>query len=412
MINNSENVVDTSDIVRYADRNTSIKMPIEKKIVSAYLDSLLNSTSVKLLYNKIKSAGLNGDYFSYLMNYHKNCVYFRDEPYRSIIAHSMLKKDEELFVAVSNAFFKGTIGVFQNNELNEFVVEYTDEATQTTKPTDYTTDMGLTTDMGRGLLRVGFFNKYGEGFDAEEDGIQSYEQMMESLDRFWEFIPIVKPARIGVMMIYVTCMEVKFDYFVDNTKPKGKRVVGKVSSRGCDVITAPELWKLVKKQGSPFPTGGSNWDKAPVNITTYRGDSSGWRNIIEYAGEPYAPSAGTLIDKDINIYGPDSGNLSWVSLGRKVIDGRQYEAVTLQYKMHAGEVIKDEICCDIRLENGTVTQYDVVNDTNITIRLRPKNVLRQEMALVYIQNVTILIDWGTNNPLNENNPYPSYSLDV
>ena len=61
------NIVDKTDILNYAQRNTSPKMPIEQKYVYAFLDALLNSKSVQELYQILSDEMQNGTHSSYLI---------------------------------------------------------------------------------------------------------------------------------------------------------------------------------------------------------------------------------------------------------------------------------------------------------------------------------------------------------
>ena len=43
-------ILNRTDIMAYAQRNTSPKMDIERKYVYAFIDALMNSTSIKEVY--------------------------------------------------------------------------------------------------------------------------------------------------------------------------------------------------------------------------------------------------------------------------------------------------------------------------------------------------------------------------
>lgn len=255
-------MIEKKYIDTYGMRNTSPKMPIEKKYVVAFLDSLLNSTSVEIMYDQLKRYVWNEEYFIGLLSYHKDCNLFNDvsKPYRELIAYSMLRKNVELFQFVSQAFFTGKFAYYQESGKSDKIVNYTDDldsaessvyyyrekstepttdkyipvsgqpypvgnpsytATKTTEGIipkwvenpygNYQTDeYNLSTDMSAGRIRLSFKNYYWnndlitgsvEGIKGEFANIQTRSEIEESLKIFYKFITIVKPARLGLETI-------------------------------------------------------------------------------------------------------------------------------------------------------------------------------------------------------------------
>ena len=192
-------LVDRVDIQNYAKRNTSPKMPIESKYVYAFLDSLLNSTSVQKVYTALSDEMQHGDSFVIYSSYSLNARNVNKEPYRSIIAYAMLKKDFRLFELISASMFTGSVVEYHGNDL------YTEMSFTTDEFPTKSTDEGLFTDMTPGLIQIGFKNYYCE--DPLDDGTGSEYQTIEELEKAVEdfdyIITLTKPARVEALLFYV-----------------------------------------------------------------------------------------------------------------------------------------------------------------------------------------------------------------
>ena len=191
-------MIDNSIIQTYSQKNTSPKMPIEAKYVNAYTNSILNSSTVQELYDILSEEMQNGDSFMLFNSYWDTAAEINKEPYRSIIAYAMMKKDFRLFELISAGLFTGTVSEYHGEDLYLEAVKNTDES-----PTKYT-DTGLYTDMDRGSIFIGFTNIYCD--DPLPDGtgseFQTYEQMMENMSIFEKLITITKPARVGIFVFF------------------------------------------------------------------------------------------------------------------------------------------------------------------------------------------------------------------
>ena len=189
-------LVNDEDIHKYAQRNTSPKMPIEAKYVEAYLSSLLNSTSVQEVYNILAEQMQNCNGFMLPASLYPT-VNLLNNKYDHIIAYSMVKKDFRLFELISMYLFTGSVKEYHGSDLAENFAKYTDEV-----PTKYT-DSGLTTDMIEGLIIIAFKNYYCN--DPLPDGTGSEYQTIDELEKsivdFDTLITVVKPARIEVMLL-------------------------------------------------------------------------------------------------------------------------------------------------------------------------------------------------------------------
>lgn len=195
-------LVNKTDIQRYAERNTSAKMPIEKKYVQAFLDALLNSTSVQDVYKILMDELQNGNSYIIYNSFFPTAKNVNREPYRSIIAYSMLKKDIRLFELISASIFTGSVTEYHGTDLYSEVTFNTDEI-----PTKYT-DTGIYTDMSEGLIQIGFKNYYCD--DPLEDGTGSEYQNIKELEdaciAFDSIITLTKPARVEVLLFFVPWM--------------------------------------------------------------------------------------------------------------------------------------------------------------------------------------------------------------
>ena len=192
-------LVNKVDIQKYAKRNTSPNMPIEAKYVQAFIDALMNSTSVQELYETLQSEMQNGDAYVIYSSYDVNARNLNKEPYRSIIAYAMLKKDLRLFQLISASMFTGSVQEYHGSDLYNEFIKTTDET-----PLHYT-DEGTYTDMNEGLIQIGFKNYYCD--DPLPDGTgseyQTVAELEEALTDFDYIITLTKPARVEVLLFFV-----------------------------------------------------------------------------------------------------------------------------------------------------------------------------------------------------------------
>ena len=85
-----ESLVNKNDIQTYAKRNTSPKMGIEQLYLQAFIDSMLNSSALKEKFQVLSDEMQNGDSFVIFGSYDVTARNLNKEPYRSILAYSML----------------------------------------------------------------------------------------------------------------------------------------------------------------------------------------------------------------------------------------------------------------------------------------------------------------------------------
>lgn len=191
-------MVNESTIRTYAQKNTSPQMPIEAKYVNAFVNSILNSTSVQTAYNILAEEMQNGESFLIFNSFWETAAEINMEPYRSIVAYAMVKKDFRLFELISASLFTGTVSEYHGEDLYTEVVENTDI------PANMYTDMGLYTDMSPGSIFIGFTNIYCDNPlpDGTGSEFQTYEQMMAGYEIFKKLITMTKPARVGVFVFF------------------------------------------------------------------------------------------------------------------------------------------------------------------------------------------------------------------
>lgn len=192
------NLVDKADIQKYANKNTSSKLPIEEQYVNAFIDSILNSTNLKESIQILKDIMQDGDAFVLYNSYSISAQNLNREPYRSILAYAMLKKDFRLFELISASLFTGSVHEYHGSDLYTDVAKYTDES-----PWKYT-DTNLYTDMVEGLIQIGFKNIF--SLTTLEDGAgeeyQTLEELESTLDDFNFIISLTKPARVEVLIFF------------------------------------------------------------------------------------------------------------------------------------------------------------------------------------------------------------------
>lgn len=190
------NYVDSTLIQKYAQKNTSPKIPMESKMVDAFVSSIFGSDKLKEKLDILSEEMKNGDTFLLFNSYWRTARLVNREPFRSIVAYAMLKKDIRLFELISQSLFTGTVTEYHGSDLYENAAEFTDEI-----PTPYT-DTGLYTDMTEGLIQILFGNYYCDESlpDGTGSEYQTSEELKKALESFNTIITICKPARVQVLL--------------------------------------------------------------------------------------------------------------------------------------------------------------------------------------------------------------------
>ena len=193
-----DSLVNSLDIQNYATKNTSGKMPIEQLYVQAFVDSILNSTALSDKIKTLKDEMQNGDAFVLFNSIDTMAKNINKEPYRSIVAYAMLKKDFRLFELISASMFTGTVVEYHGDDLYTEATQDTDEV-----PLKYT-DSGIFTDMNIGRIQIGFKNIFTTDIlpDGTGSEYQTLEELQDSLEEFDNLITLTKPARVGILLFY------------------------------------------------------------------------------------------------------------------------------------------------------------------------------------------------------------------
>lgn len=191
-------LVNKNDIQLYAKRNTSPKMGIEELYLQAFIDSMLNSSSLKEKFQVLSDEMQNGDAYVIFGSYDVTARNLNKEPYRSILAYSMLKKDIRLFELISSSLFTGSIEEYHGSDLYNEIVKDTDE-----QPTKFT-DSGVYTDMGEGNVIMGFKNIFATEYleDGTGSEYQTLEELEKAIEDFDFLITLTKPARVAILVFY------------------------------------------------------------------------------------------------------------------------------------------------------------------------------------------------------------------
>lgn len=192
-------LVDKTNIQEYAKRNTSAKMPIEQLYVQAFIDSLLNSTKTKECYQTLQDIIQDGNAFVLFSSFNPTANIINKEPYRSILAYAMLKKDFRLFELISASMFTGTVHEYHGTDLMGISAKTTDETPQKF------TDTSIYTDPTEGMINIGFKNIFTTEIlpDGTGSEYQTYDELLKALDVFDVLITLTKPARINVLTFHI-----------------------------------------------------------------------------------------------------------------------------------------------------------------------------------------------------------------
>ena len=103
-----------TDIQKYSRKNSSGKIPLEAKMIEAYVNSILNSTDVENSYELLREKVWNELKFFFFNSLWSSCAEYNKEPYRSLIAYSMLRKDVNLFDMILYKIFGGKGFAYHN----------------------------------------------------------------------------------------------------------------------------------------------------------------------------------------------------------------------------------------------------------------------------------------------------------
>lgn len=270
-----ESVFDKNDIELYAKRNTSPKFPIEEKYVNAFLDSLLNSTTVREKYKILRDEMWNGNSYLFYNSFWPDAKIVNKEPNRSVVAYSMLKKDFRLFELMSECMFTGSVEEYHGDQLFKDVAKNTDEI-----PTKYT-DSGIYTDMTEGHVQIGFKNVFCD--DPLPDGtgseFQTLEELNAAMPEFDIMATMCKPARVLFLLFYVRYCYVGGDRETSDTcgvdRSSGKLFLSPFGPAGgssldiLDSMTDSELLNCYQEcemidSLSGEPDSGFSWEREAI----------------------------------------------------------------------------------------------------------------------------------------------------
>ena len=181
-------VVERSLVKAYAERNTSPKMPIEKKYVEAFVNAVFNCTDMMKAFGELRG---NMDSMPY-HSFDPNLQGFPIDKFGHIVAYSMLKKDMTLFQMILEAFF-GMGSIYLDYGKDELNTDENMEGVPTTGDDVIKTDEDLTTDP-LSVPTVVFLIPIGKD-------MVSQERYDEILPLFEKFISVVKPVRVMIKAI-------------------------------------------------------------------------------------------------------------------------------------------------------------------------------------------------------------------
>ena len=205
-----EDVFDRTLIQKYAEKNTSPKMPVERKYLQAFVDAMLNSSVLKEKWAILMDEMQNGDSYMMFNSFWRDAKMVNKEPNRSVVAYSMLKKDMRLFELMSASEFTGSVEEYHGSDLYTDIVKDTDEV-----PVKFT-DKGGYTDMSEGIIQIGFKNVFCEDpqtFSTEEDPPkrvekagyewQTLDELNAAVKEFEVMATMCKPARVIFLLFFV-----------------------------------------------------------------------------------------------------------------------------------------------------------------------------------------------------------------
>lgn len=270
-------MVDRTLISQYAKKNTSPKVPLESLMVRAFLDSLMNSTSIEILYENLKKLVTFNPQFTVFLSYHDDCKMFAEKttsglgfyrrnqdtgkydeivtpiPFMEIIAYSMLKKDLFLFEMISKYLFSGRVNVYSAQNDSGIIVTTTDQLVHYTDlgtTIAVTDNENITTDMSPGKLRLGLFNYYTSDGESNylndasrKKTVQTKTGLLNAMELFYKLIPIVAPARLGLWVCFVPIVQIVLEKTSDGYVIK-KDAQGKFVSKSCTVIAGDTSNKI------------------------------------------------------------------------------------------------------------------------------------------------------------------------
>lgn len=201
------------NISEYAKRNTVPNQPIQKKIVQAYLESLLNSTNIQSIRRSINPSMIptlgQENKLAFLNALSRDISLFQKPELLRIISYSLGRKDLNLFEMISDTYFTGYVVEGSSSHVYGGYYPFTDMSL------DEYTDTNTLSDMDTSTPIVNFYNKY---YDSEEEynlflekvgcyldnsSIQSYDELTQGISDASKLLTITKPTRVNVSFINI-----------------------------------------------------------------------------------------------------------------------------------------------------------------------------------------------------------------
>ena len=222
-------MIDNSTIQEYAKKNTTAKIPLESKMVEAYVSALMNSNKLDDCYEELRQVVWNELRFFLFGSLWKYCNELNFEPYRSIIQYSLTRKDLNLFEMILERVFKGKgyLQQYLGTNLAGAYFDTTDDMNykpdQSSKRDAYPTDLDTTTDPIRGIVLEAYWLEY----SSNTTEYVTSDELDDTLRKFYKLLTVVKPARVNIFMFLEPYCQIKakwndstndFDFTLWNVK--------------------------------------------------------------------------------------------------------------------------------------------------------------------------------------------------
>ena len=238
-------VVERSLVKAYAERNTSPKMPIEKKYVEAFVNAVFNCTDMMKAFGELRGNMDSMPYYSF----DSNLRGFPTDKFGHIVAYSMLKKDMTLFQMILEAFF-GMGSIYLDYGKDELNTDENMEGVPTTGDDIIKTDEDLTTDP-LSVPTVVFLIPIGYEWTTQE----RYDEI---LPLFEKFVSVVKPVRVMIKPYTPVKINEHYDH----------KIVSPISVKGIENVN---FMGVTTSADIVSSKDGLSWD----SISSYPGMSYG-----------------------------------------------------------------------------------------------------------------------------------------
>jgi hypothetical protein len=377
--------VPTANVAQYIKRNFPDLFPETMGRFEAYISSLLGSEDVVAMLDIIASytdpgmeSGLmspGGDSsFFFNQELHPLAQKYQDLRYQTVITYSRYFKDMTLFQMINDWFLDGAAQVSFSSIASWPVVKTMDESH------NKAFDQGYHMDMFVQSLSVLMFRMFYTS-DYRIPG-NSFQTLVASIDKIWDLLVLVTPARIPVIfntipMYYVGGLkEAPYEFLSDI-------VSGNLYVDGKDVFSNPNRPFYLENQGNEVHLAyeGSFEIRREGDEVVFEYDSGGMTVVASPFEDPV--QSGVAAGLDENFLGIKEGYYFEVTSN---VPGQFYDI------SREGRRLKILLDCMSPITDVTVrSNHSLLDD--VVLSFDPDSILRHVQGSFPLYSVQIILDF-------------------